>query len=418
MKKLILLALILGFCVPQTSFAARLFTSGFEWQTTTTGVEFSVAVTGSPSINTTTKHSGAASFRANVTAATALQRHQFRTDAAADAYLRAYVYIATLPGANVTILSYCDGANFCGSKLKLQSDGGLQCDNSDGSSTTNGSATLSTGTWYRLEMFYDETANTCTILVDGSTDISAGAVDDIGGGGRISWGALDSATADIYWDDLAVNDTTASGAGFAYSGQTSYPGDGNVVILVPNAAGDSNCTTGDYSMVAEIPPSDTATSGSTMCELDNNPTWGDFNLTNSSTAGIDSYDTITLIWTLARIREEAAGTSNYLLRLRSASGGTTLTSAAGDAGNATARTNPVSTTAFSRSWSTTTDPTTGSAWTPTGTNSIDNMQIGVGTTDGTPDTWALTVGVFVEYVDGSAPPSGGGDVVQSEFFFE
>lgn len=199
------------------------------------------------------------------------------------------------------------------------------------------------------------------------------------------------------FDDIAINNTSGSV-------NNSYPGEGNIVVALPTGAGDNAATTGIFSYINEVPPSDTATSGSTMIELDANPTIGDYNMTDSATLGIDSYDTINAIAPIARIREETAGTSNYTLRIKSAAAGTTTSSSSLDAGNATPRTNPSGTTAFANVFISETDPTTGVAWTPTGTNSIDNMQVGVGTTDGTPDTWCLTLAAMIEYVNGAAPP--------------
>lgn len=88
------------------------------------------------------------------------------------------------------------------------------------------------------------------------------------------------------------------------------------------------------------------------------------------------------------------------MRVKSTSGGTVTSTAAADAGNATARTNPNGTTAFGRPLISETDPTTGSVWTPTGTNSIDNMQIGASNVDAdsTPDLWVLTMAAMIEYV--------------------
>lgn len=383
--------------------AARLFSTGFEWQSVTAGVEW-VTTTGSPAISTSIKHAGAASMRANPTAATAFGAINFRADAVANAYLRTYVYIASAPGADVSILQYCDSADFCGAKLKLTSGRQLKCDNNDGSLTTTGSATLSTATWYLIDMFYDETGNTCTAKIDTTTDINAATVDDVGGGGRIRWGAIDSATTDLYFDDVGVNNTAAGGT------QTSYLGAGNIVIATSTAAGSSLCTTGNHTMISEIPPSNTLTSGSTMCELDTTTTNGMFNMTDTSGAGglgIDSYDTISLVYLVARMREDTAGATNYLLRIKSAATAATSSSAAADAGDATTvRTNPTGTTAFATSLIAYTDPTTAVAWTPTGTNSIDNMQAGVGTTDGAPDSWVATFAAMIEYVDGAAPGGG------------
>ena len=363
----------------------RLFGLGFEWQSNTSGVE-AQTFTGTTSISTAIKNGGAASMRSNPTAATGYVQHQFRADAVADAYVKCYLYIATLPGATVTIMAYGDSSDFYGSKVRLRSDGKLESNQSDLSSPVTGTTTLSTATWYLVEMFYNETTNQVTVKLNGVEEIAASTVNDIGGGGRIRIGCSDSATADLYFDDIVVDNA-------------AYPGPSKIVIAVPTGAGDSAATTGTASMIAEIPPSNTLTSGATMIELDANPTIGSYAMTDSGTMGIGSADAIKMVYILARMREDTVGTTNYTLRLKSASGGTTSVSASVDAGDATTvRTNPSSTTAFGNSLISVTDPTTGVAWTPTGTNSIDNMQAGVGTTDGSPDTWCATLCAMVEYI--------------------
>jgi hypothetical protein len=296
----------------------------------------------------------------------------------------------------------------------LRTTGALALYTQDGAVQIGSDSTaLTNDTWYRVEYMIDRTGASGTfdaeLRIDGSsvassstltsTNMTAG-VSDLTLGGNLEGEA--ATTCDFFFDDVAVNDSTGSV-------NNSWPGDGKIVIAVPTAAGDNNATTGDYSMIAEIPPTTTATSGVTMAELDNNGNIIDVNVTDSTTLGIDSFDTINAISVLARVREEAAGTSSYQIRIKSASGGTVTATTAADAGNATARTNPNGTTAFGRPLISETDPTTGVAWTPTGTNSIDNMQIGVANADAdsTPDLWILTLAAMVEYVDGVAP---GGDV--------
>ena len=371
---------------------ARLYESGFELQSVTAGMEWA-AVTGSPSINTTTKRSGSASLRCNTSATTAYVQHDY-ADETTIHYLRAYIYIASMPAGLTTILANGDNADSYTSRIRLNSNGTLELW-SDTAQIGSDSSALSTDTWYRIEWSYDDANanNTATAYIDG-VQFATGNSGDNAGNGRLRVGVQDSATMDIYYDDIAVNNSAAGGT------ETGLPGAGNLVLALPTGAGSSNPTTGVYSYINEIPPTDTATSGSTMIELDTNPTNGDFNMTDSSTLGMQSDATVKYVSVWARIREEAAGTSNYTLRIRSRSAGTVSSSSSQDAGNATARTNPNGTTAFGVRHVAYVIPQDGtSAWTPTGTDSIDNMQIGVGTTDGNPDVWCLWLGAYVEYVD-------------------
>ena len=176
----------------------------------------------------------------------------------------------------------------------------------------------------------------------------------------------------------------------------TWPGTAEqIAIMVPVGAGDNAATAGTYASIDEVPPTT-----SDYIELDSNGNIGDYVVTSPSTAGITG--TITAVSVLCRIREEAAGTSSYQIRIKSASGGTVTSTAAGDAGNATPRTNPASTTAWLRPLYSETDPTTASAWTVTGTNSLTNMQIGVTNVDAdsTPDIWIHAMAAMVGYVPG------------------
>ena len=394
---------------------ARLFQSGFEWQSLASQVEFSVNGGANASIDTATKNGGNASMRISGSmAAGVFDGVAHNLTLATDVYGQYYIRIHALPsdsGATVAtfdLLTSGGAANAM--SIQIGNEGGtLKMHvyyNAFGGEVTN-TATINTDTWYRIEFLYKSSGAGATdqivVKVDGTTVADSGATLTLTSTpgyfqcGVYNGSASTITTEDVNFDDIALNSTSGSV-------NNSYPGGCKIVIAVPTGAGDNAATTGIYSYINEIPPSGTATSGSTMIELDNNPTNADYNVTDSSTMGIGSSDTIQAVSVLARIREETAGTSNYTLRLKSASGGTTTSSSSVDAGNTTPRTNPNSTTAFGNSLISETDPTTGVAWTPTGTNSIDNMQVGVGTTDGTPDTWCLALCAMVAYVPAAGSP--------------
>lgn len=416
MKKL-LASILIFLTIPYSALAVRVVTIGYEWQAATTGVELSNDY--GTIIDTTTKYGGAASgeFSGSLATTAAFGADHSLVQTCAECYFRWNIYVDELKNTNdvsVYISLFSGATNVIG--MEILNNGGTYTAevyyNNYG--TSLGTFSITPDQWNRLEVFYNTTpadgSEVLTVRQNGSTELTSSAVTfttktvNLLSQGLYNGSAGTYADGIVYFDDIAVNDAQGDG-------QNSWAGDGKVVILVPTGAGSSNCTTGDWSMVNEIPPSNTATSGATMCELDTTTSTAYFDMTDSSTAGIDSYDTISWVTPRVRVREEAAGTSNYGMAIASASGGTATTSALTDAGNATARTNPVSTTAFSlQRFGTSTDPTTNVAWTPTGTNSIDNMQIGVLTTDGTPDTWVLTVAALVEYVDGTPPPTGGSGV--------
>jgi hypothetical protein len=429
MKKSVITILAITLFLPQLAFANRLYTTGFEWQSVASGVEF-VTNDGNLSVETTIKNSGAASIEVSgniLTTAIGGMTHTF--DSSVTIYSRVYIYIdAQTDSADV--VSYFDFYNAATNALSLSVarsgatyTAALYWNNWGNTSATT--FTITPDAWHYLEIFYDTTpadgAEDITVRMDGTNKIVEGSCTltqktltsfQLG----IYNGTAGTVTDNIvYYDDVAINNSTNGANGT----QTSYPGVGKIAIAVPAGAGSSNCTTGTWAMVNEIPPSDTLTTGSTMCELDANPTTGYFIVASSTTNGIDSYDTVTLLWLVARVREDTAGTSNWLMMVKSASGGTASSTTAVDAGDATTvRTNPSDTTAFGTSKYVYVDPNTGAAWTPTGTNSLDNMQIGVGTTDGTPDTWIATFAAMIEYVDGSAPPPATGKKDPGIIWFE
>jgi hypothetical protein len=317
-------------------------------------------------------------------------QHKFRDYETATFWCRFYLYVHTAPAAQTVIWKYGDGL-YNPILVKLNTTRKVSIWDDAGVIGAESGA-LTVDTWYRIEVSYNDTTNVTTLWVDG-TQIATGGSSTVDGGDRFYLGSMTSTTCDIFFDDVAVNDATAGGT------QTGLPGAGGVVVLKPAGAGSSAATAGDYADINEVPPSDTGSSpGVGIIELDANPTTGFYTVDDPVTAGIASGSTINSILLLARMREETAGTSNWFGLIKSASGGTEETTASDDAGDATTvRTNPAATTAFSRNLYSYIDATTAAAWTVTGTNSLTNMQIGVRTTDGTPDTWCYTLAAMVDY---------------------
>ena len=393
---------------------ARLWMTGFEWQSAAAGVEVA-SVAGSPAIDTTTKNGGAASLKVSGSiAASAVQSVTSPTfTASSKVYGKYDLYIDAMPNDPAAV-AYCEMSSGATNVFSIQfwNDNGTLTGvayyNNFGGSSSNFTTGLAFDQWFRLEVLYDTTpadgSEVLEVRINGTTVVNLTNLTyttktvntSVSGVFNGTAGAITTEVA--YFDNIVIN---SSGGSF----NNTWVGDERIAIAVPTGAGDNAATTGVYSYINEIPPSDTATTGSTMIELDNNPTNADYNMTDTSTMGIGSGDAIKCIAPMARVREEAAGTSNYTLRIKSAAGGTTTSSSSVDAGNATARTNPSSTTAFGIKFFSESDPTTGVAWTPTGTNSVDNMQVGAGTTDGTPDTWILTLCAMVGYVPAVAHSS-------------
>lgn len=392
---------------------ARLWSSGAELQSTTSGVEFNTVTRAT--IDTTIKRSGAASIKAAPSATTAFILHQFQTDAINTVFFRFYLRIGTLPGANIAIFQYRDSSNGEQYDLVLSTTGTLWMGN--GSTTQIGgssaSSALNLNQWYRVEVKVVDDAGSAAQMefkVDGTTISTATGLVGLSGGGRIALGALTGTSSPVlYFDDIAVNDTSGSA-------QTGYPGDGKIVHMRPDGAGDNaGWSDGDgggganYAKVDEVTPDD----ATTYVKRTSGQPIDDHNVQSSSSAGIGSGDSVTLVHVSLRGKatsNTANAGRNITTRIKSASGGTvqsgnnadfSQTAWVTDVDNANGIHVPQLTSYV--------DPTTGVAWTPTGTNSLDNMQIGY--TPGNSSTTEVdvsTVWALVEYIPAApATPKSG-----------
>lgn len=374
---------------------ARLWSSGFELQSVTAGVEFdSSNSTGTKSISTAVKRSGAASLRLNPSAAYWFLGHQYRSNATTSkVYARFYLYAGTLPGGSVSIFAFAastTGGN-SGAQLKLNADGTLQLGYYDGSWHDVGSpsSALIPLVWYRIEVSYDDSNanNTITARLEG-VEFASGNGGNLGGNGCIQLGALfDSSTMDINFDDVAVNDESGS-----Y--QTSFPGEGRIIHLNTSASGDNSswtASTGNaWDCIDETPPSDTDyIDTSTLNAI------SDFNVSDS---GLDSNVTVSLVSVGARHRNgTASATSAYQLRVKKAASGTV--SATGDIiPNTTTASTHTTAAPHVYQLNTYVDPDS-SAWTKT---TLDSMQVGVKETVDSTQTIRITkLWALVEYINSS-----------------
>lgn len=323
-----------------------------------------------------------------------------------DLYIRFYLYIAVMPDedADIMVLEQSGGSDDEGG-LVLQTNGILYWFNDEHSPDGTAVGALSTGTWYRIEVNYDS-ASEVSVRLDGTEIINSGTHTGDGVAelvlglctlqGSPFCGASD-ATAELYFDDIAINDTSGSD-------QNSWSGAGSIVHMQPDGgAGDNNdAGSGTCASVDEVTPDD----ASTIAVLDDNGDNLDCTVESSSSAGIDSYDTVTLIQVGAREAASTGASETWDLRLKSASGGTTIDGTDTSHNDTTYTTNGDPNT-LPRNYVLTsyTDPTTATAWTPTGTNSLDNMQIGMNAVAAvSADINLSTLWALIEYVDGSPPP--------------
>lgn len=406
----------------------RLQSIGWELNSTAAGIEFDVGVAGAGcSISTSTVRSGAGAGR--VTGISSGAKSAFVTTingitGTMNKYLRVYVRIASLPDATTSILDLATalGAHF-----------GISC-NSSGQLALYGGAVAGTlspaltpGTWYRVEVHFDDTTtagtHTFELRLDGTTVELATANNFSAVPTTCSMGAncraADTATTiDIFFDDFALNDTVGSV-------QNSWPGAGSIVYLFPAAAGDNAAWTIDgsspaatnWQSVKEHPPDDGITfikRTTSTVKVD------DYKVDSASGAGIGSTDAITLVHVTGRFGSTSASAATgrrLLSRVKSAAAGTVNKSAGAGVPattGGTAGSIPVNTTTYATHLVAAAnnpafpqlvsyvDPTTAAVWTRDGTNSLSNMQIGIETeVSSTNEVHTSALWAIVEFV----PPS-------------
>lgn len=185
-----------------------------------------VTLSGTASIDTTTKRNGARALRVNPSASTGQASHT--SPSASVIVVRGYIRFATLPNADTALMFIAGGTN-AGAAFK-QSDSKIYPYANGVFGSTGVSVT--TGQWYRLDIKINITNNPWTIdvSVDGTTTTQ---LTHTAAGTAISnfnCGAASSVTADIYFDDFVISNTTGD-----------YPiGPGKVENFVPTADGTHN----------------------------------------------------------------------------------------------------------------------------------------------------------------------------------
>ena len=354
---------------------ARLYTCGFELQSTTGGIEFTSKTDTSSllSIDTSVKRSGAASLKA-VGGANPSWVEQMIASSAGNGpyYTRVYFRLATAPTTRTGVMYIGESGGTARATMNIETDSTLKI-YANSEMIGSASAALSTGVWYRLELsYYNNTATGNTEIegyyaVEDNTSILIAktkverrfpsTVQYVRVGATIA-----TATFEANYDDWAINDSTGS-----Y--QTSFPGAGHVIHLNPSAAGDSTqwspSTGSNWDCLDEVPLSDTDYVQQTTIDY--------VDLYNVQNSGLTSNITVNCVQVGTRHRNSSASASMaYALRIIKTTGGTTS-----DSSNLIPNTTTWSThttgnphiyqlTAY-------TDPD-GSAWTRV---TLDSMQIGV-----------------------------------------
>lgn len=304
---------------------ARLWQSGFELNSITGDVEFST-ISGTASISSTTVRTGGFAGRTNPAAATGFFRQViFAADSSTVVFFRAYLRIAAAPGASTVVMRISNNLDNACAQLQLTSTRTLILLNAAATQVGSPSAVLSLNQWYRVELKLDASASPGTLdaRVDG-VSFAAGANSAQSPWRKVIVGPVTAATTcDLFWDDLAVNDTTGTA-------QNSWPDDGQIINLVPNADGDAHAwgdttnvagTTNNFTLVDEVPPNDAT-------DLVQSVTLNAEDMYNVTDPALGSAVRINCVLVGGRHRNNTAdATTAFRYQLKKASGGTVQQSA-------------------------------------------------------------------------------------------
>jgi hypothetical protein len=242
---------LLGFVwlVVRPAAADRVFSSGFELGSTANGVEWSTG----PSLPQLTAVAVRTGGRAglltnqffNAPEKFLAQRFSVELPPALDYYARCYVRFTTFPTNEVTFLRLNPA------RVSIDSSGVLRLRDTNGAALTG--AALAPGVYYRIELrvFTGGTGGSdeSRLRIDGFDD--ATIVDaDYASTPITRWevGRVDGSsgwTGEWRLDDCGINDTLGSDN----NDETSWPGPGSIVHLLPNGEGDDDSAGNTLSQV-------------------------------------------------------------------------------------------------------------------------------------------------------------------------
>lgn len=395
------------------NFGGRLFSSGFELNSATAGVEWPT-INGSPTISSSTFRSGAYAGRISSLSSGTRQAFGFTFKSAnADGpfWLRSYLQITTMPSAENRIIDFRDSGGTARVYLTIDNSGVLKLYDED--SQLTGTSTLSTGTWYRIEVKLDASGTGATDTVEAKVDGAAAfagagdrnltnGVTQFGIGGNLNSEA--QTTGDWFYEDVALNENLGST-------QNAYPGSGKIIHLKPNATGDNsetwtsagsgadtNCdAAGDanWNCVKEVTPDDAVT----YVEETTTGDYEDFNLDASS---VGTSDVVNLVSVGARFRTSSATQEDFKVRVKDTSNAIPIESDTLSPASTTWTSQRTAApylypiTAYTR-------PELGTAWTDT---ELDATQIGVRDIGGSGTVQVSTLWLLVDYTPAEITISG------------
>lgn len=401
---------------------ARLWSSGLELNTKTTNVELTEG-TATATIQTSVVRSGTyASFLDNNGVFNpARLAYTFQASDAQDVfYARAYFYFTQIPTSASTNFFYFTRTNgdikvgvhvFDNGTSKVLRLWNLE----DGAQVGSDSPAIDLNTWYMVELKADTTTLASTSVearLNGSS-FASGSINLATGIGRVVVWQQTSSTPELimYVDDIAINDDSGSF-------QNSWPGEGEIIHLRPNAVGDNSgwgiragSADDHWEETDEITPDDV---GTYIQDVSNNQIT-DVNL-DATPAALESTDTITCVQVGVRFAASFGGTAHpFVLRIKASASGTVEESGNITPASATYMTN---TTAVPINYSLTLYDLPGAsttAWTKT---DLDATQIGV-RRSGT-NTWNIrvsTLWLLVDHTPGAAAATAIKDFISSNGFW-
>lgn len=390
---------------------ARLWSSGLELNSLTANVELTASA-GTPAIGTSVIRSGTYSLTFDTSGGAAVKSATYQysaSDLTAPIYYRIYLRVADDPSVTTYILKTLDSGpigNQIG--IKLNTDLTLELwNNEDAAQIGSDSSALSLNTWYRIELKVDSTTIASTAVeakIDGTT-FASGTANLARGQGQLRVGMLGDAAAAagiLYIDDIAINDSTGSF-------QNSWPGEGEIIHLRPNADGDNTAWSGDYTSVDEVTPdgNTSTTGGSTTID-----TIEEYNL-DATPAALASDDTINCVQVGVNYKATSTTgtTPRFILRIKSASGGTVEEGTEIITNSTSYNTNA---NAVPRNYNLTLYDLPGASTTSWTKSDLDTTQIGVRTTNNpTTEAVVTTMWLLVDHKPGEA---GGGGTTQTTGF--
>ena len=342
---------------------ARLWSSGQELNSATNGVENTFNFT--PNIQTSIVRGGL--YAANPTPSGTAYNFvydPYGSNTQGDLYVRSYFRITTAPSTQSVVVSIAGSAFLV--SIRCNTDRTLELWNEeDAAQIGSDSSALSLNTWYRIELRLDTTTLASSVvdaLIDGVSFASSSSQNLATGSSRVRFGDSGAKTYSFSYDDIAINNTSGSF-------QNSYPGQGKIIHLRPNAAGDNTGWTGAYTDVDEVTPDDTTTklSSNTLDQIE------DMNIDSPTMMG--DQDTVNVVAVGVRFNGVGASlNASFVLRIKASASGTVEESSAITPSNTTYVTNAA---AAPRNYSLVLYDLPGASTTAWTKNDLEQAQIGV-----------------------------------------